>query len=516
MTQKKEIDVSELRNRGIVKLRDKDMFAIWVKTQCCNLSTEQINKLADITEKYARDYLLFTTRQIPIIPFIHLEDLESAQAELNAVSLTLDRCGPTVRNVNVCYEDKICQEAVTNCLSLGQKLDNFFYAPMTHKVKLGVAGCPRDCIVSKALADVGFVGVKREGKSGYDVYVGGRLGLNPFLGVKIAKCLAENESVNLVENYFAFLTKEGKPEERGADLITRLGVARVKQELNKNLQRASQIKPIECLSRLEESATDKVILRIRATCGEVSSDQLRILANIADKYGRGFVHFSVRGAPEIQYVEEKHLERLRQELRDVRMELLERGIDNLQACFGSYCIESNEDPQSLLRKIDKLTGELGLNNSDIKISASGCPNSCGIAHLSDIGFYGVVESEVDVNACTGCELCVAVCKRKARKIAGGVAVIDRERCRNCGQCIAVCPFNAIVEKRRGFAVLVGGREGRDTRLGEVIAEFLSEKEALEISERCLKTMQENNTDSAVVIEEIGIEIFKKRLLQGVK
>jgi dissimilatory sulfite reductase (desulfoviridin) alpha/beta subunit len=127
-----------------------------------------------------------------------------------------------------------------------------------------------------------------------------------------------------------------------------------------------------------------------------------------------------------------------------------------------------------------------------------------------------VEPEVDVNTCTGCELCVAVCKRKARKIADGVAVIDRERCRNCSQCIAACPFNAIVEKRQGFAMLVGGREGRDTRLGEVIAEFLSEKEVLEISERCLKIMQENNTDAAVIIEEIGIEIFKKRLLQGVK
>ena len=516
MTQEKEIDVSELRSRGIVKLKDKDMFAIWVKTHCCNLSVEQLNKLADITEKYAGGYLLFTTRQIPIIPFVHLKDLESAQEELNAVSLTLDRCGPTVRNVNVCYEEKICPEAVTNSLSLGEKLDNFFYIPMTHKVKLGVAGCPKDCIVSRALTDVGFVGVEREGRRGYDVYVGGRLGLNPFLGVKIAKCLAEDESVRLVDNYFALLTKEGKPEERGADLINRLGVARVKQELNKNLQRVSQIKPIECPSRPGETATDRLILRIRATCGEVTSDQLRKIANIAEKYGRGFVHFTVRGAPEIPYVEEKHLENIRQELHDVGMELLDLRIDNLQACFGGYCTESNADPQSLLREIDKLVGALRLNNLDIKISASGCPNSCGIAHLNDIGFYGVVEPEVDTDACTGCGLCVPVCKRKAIKVADGVAVIDRERCKNCGQCIAACLFNALIEKRRGFAVLVGGREGKDTRLGQVIAEFLSEKEALEISERCLKILKENNTDAATIIEEAGIEKFKQRLLLGIK
>ncbi|MFH0941978.1 MAG: 4Fe-4S binding protein [Chloroflexota bacterium] len=511
MLGEKAINVAELRSRGIVKLRDKDMFAIWVKTACCNLSARQLNKLADVAETYARGYLLFTTRQIPIIPFVHLKDLETAQQELGTVYLTLDRCGPTVRNVNVCYEDRICPEAVTNSLSLGEKLDNFFYAPMAHKVKLGVVGCARDCILCRALADISFVGVEREARRGYDAYVGGRLGLNPFLGVKIADCLAEDECVRLVENYFALMTKEGKPEERGADLIGRLGVGRVQQALNRNLQRVSEIKPIECPSRMPKAVTDRLILKVKAVCGEVKSDQLRRIAAVSEKYGNGFVHFSVRGAPEIPGVEKKHLESARQELRDAGLELLDRGIDNIQTCFGGYCTESNADPQSLLNNIDKLVGELGLNNLDIKISASGCPNSCGIAHLSDIGFYGVVEPGIDAASCNGCDLCVAVCKRKAIKVAGGVAVINREKCRNCGQCIAVCPSNAIVEKRRGFAVLVGGQGGEATRLGELIAEFVSEKEALVLTRRCLEILKENNSRASGVIDKVGINRFKEML-----
>ncbi len=508
----KEINVADLRSRGIVKLRDKDMFAIWVKTACCNLSAGQLNKLADIAEKYAKGYLLFTTRQIPMIPFVHLNDLSTVQEELSTVYLTLDRCGPTVRNVNVCYDDKICSEAVVNSLSLGEKLDNFFYMPMTHKVKLGIAGCSKDCIISRALTDVGFVGVEEKGRRGYDVYVGGRLGLDPFLGVKMAESLSETESVRLVENYFALLTKEGKPEERGADLIGRLGIQKVRQELTGDLQRDSQLKPIECPSKLGETATDKLILRIRATCGEVTSEQSRKIAGVAEKYGKGFVHFSVRGAPEIPCVEKNHLESIRQELHDVDMELLDGGIDNLQSCYGNYCTENNADPQSLLRKIDRLVNHSGLNNLNIKISAGGCPNSCAIVHLNDIGFYGVVEPGVDIDICTGCELCVPVCKKKAIRIVDGVAVIDREHCRNCGQCIVVCPLNALVEQRRGFAVLVGGREGEDTRLGQVIAEFLSEEEALEITERCLRILMERNSDVAAILDEVGIEEFKQRLI----
>lgn len=511
MVQKRQ-SIEELRSRGVVKLRENDMFSLWVKTACCNLNSNQLRRLAEITEKYARSYLLFTTRQIPIIPFVNQKDVEKVQEELKAVYLELDRCGPTVRNVNVCYDDKICSQAVTNSLSLGESLDSFFHMPMSHKVKIGVAGCQKDCIITRVLTDIGFVGVQRGGRKGYDAYVGGRLGVSPFVGIKMADCLAEEECVRFVQNYFDFMTKEGKSGERGADLIIRLGEEKVRQALTKDLQQSTGLEPIKCQARLSGNEADKMILRIRATCGEVTASQLRKIADIADKYGQGFVHFAVRGSPEIPCVDKRHLDTIRRELQEVGMEVLDKGIDNLQSCFGAYCTESNADPQSLLRRIEKLVVELDLNDLNIRISAAGCPNSCGIAHLSDIGFYGVVEPEVDAASCTDCGLCVPICKRKAIEIKEGIAVIDKEECRYCGQCITVCPFDAIFEKRRGFAVLVGGREGEDTGLGQTIAEFLSEDEAFQVVKRCLRLLKEKRVDMATIIDEMGMERFKEKLV----
>ena len=460
MTREPQGNVGELRKSGIVKLKEKDMYSIWVKTAC----------------------------------------------------LILDRCGSTVRNVNVCYDAKICSEAVTNCLSLGEKLDNFFYKPSTHKLKTGVAGCKKDCIISRVLTDIGFVGGERDGKKGYDVYVGGRLGLNPAVGIKMAECLIEEECVKFVQNAFDLLKNEGKMEERCTDLINRLGAEKVKERLNKDLPEGLIFKPIECETKLKEKEADKAILRIRATYGEVTSKQLRKIADIAEGYGNGFVHFAVRGSPEIPCIDKKHLEDIRKELQEVDLQILDRGIDNLQSCFGNYCSESNMDPQSLLKGIEKLIEEVNLNNLNIKISATGCPNSCGIAHINDIGFYGVVEPEVDIANCTGCELCVPVCKRNAITMKDNVAVIDKERCKNCGQCVVICPFDAIIEKRKGFAVLVGGREGEDTRLGEIIAEFLSEEEALRVTEECLRVLKEKRVNAATIIDEVGIEEFKRILV----
>ncbi len=507
MADRPSLDIEELKRGGLVKLKGKDMFSLWVKTSCCNLNSAQLRKLAEIAERYARGFLLFTSRQIPIIPFVNIKDVDEVKRELDKVYLELDRCGPRVRNINVCYEDKICPEAVTNSLSLGEKLDNFFRDPILHKIKVGVSGCQKDCIISRVLNDISFIGNEAGGVKGYDVYVGGRLGVNPFVGVKMAENLSEDEAVRFVRNYFDLLRASGKPGERAADIIVRLGADSVRRELNKDLRQKIPVKPVRCESRLGKSSRDKTILRVRATCGEVTSKQVLRIADIADRYGKGFVHFAVRGSPEIPGVNQKDLRSIRAELKEDGLQILDRGIDNIQSCFGNYCTESLADPQTLLRRIEKKVEELGLNNLNITISASGCPNSCGIAHLSDIGFHGAIEPEVCVNNCNGCGLCLAVCKRKAIEV-NDVAAIDKEKCRHCGACVAICPANAIAAKRQGFTALAGFRGGEETRLGEVIAEFLSQEEAFRLAEHYLRLAKSMNSGAADIIDDIGIKNFK--------
>ncbi|NOZ04338.1 MAG: 4Fe-4S dicluster domain-containing protein [FCB group bacterium] len=512
-TQKTKIDVEALRKGGVVKLKDPDMYSVWIKTACCNLNSEQLIKIADITDKYARGYLLFSTRQIPIIPHIHLNDVEQVKEELSRVYLELDRCGPRVRNINVCYSNTICPDAITDSISLAEKLENYFRDPILHKIKIGVAGCKKDCIISRVLNDISFVGVEQDGRQGYyDVYVGGKLGLNPFVGVKMASRISEEEAVRFVNNYFELMRNEGKKGERGSHLIKRLGVEYVKQVLNTDLQQRPPVEPVPCATKTNEVATNKMILKIRATCGEITSNQLREIADISEKYGHGFVHFAVRGAPEIPYVDTQYLEIIRERLAIVGLQILDRGIDNLQSCFGEYCTESNAHTQPLLRKVERLVEDLGLNNLNIKISGSGCPNSCGISHINDIGYIGVAKPAVNESECVGCELCLDVCKREAIDMVADIAVINEDKCRHCGQCIAVCPFEAILEEQKGFSILVGGKEGEDTRLGEVIAEFLTDEETLEVTERCLRIVKDRGVNVATLLDEIGIEGLKEMIL----
>lgn len=254
-----------------------------------------------------------------------------------------------------------------------------------------------------------------------------------------------------------------------------------------------------------------MILRIKATLGEVNSEQLRRIADVAKKYGRGFVHFVVRGSPEIPEVKEEDLGEIKKELEEVNLEILDKGIENIQSCFGGYCTEGIIDVHPLLKRIDKLVEEMNFNDPRIKISGAGCINSCGISYLNDIGFFGQVEPKFDLEKCKGCGICVEVCKEKALKLEKGKAIQDRNKCKYCGKCIRSCPFDAIYEGKKGLAVLLGGRDSpvEETVLAEIVADFVSEDEAFEITEKMLKILKENpGQDVRGLIEKYGVKKLK--------
>ena len=53
-----------------------------------------------------------------------------------------------------------------------------------------------------------------------------------------------------------------------------------------------------------------------------------------------------------------------------------------------------------------------------------------------------MSAKVDIEKCTGCGSCVAICPVQAIKIENGKANID-SGCVECGVCLNECSFNAI-------------------------------------------------------------------------
>ncbi|MCK5051457.1 MAG: hypothetical protein KAS53_06960 [Candidatus Cloacimonetes bacterium] len=73
-----------------------------------------------------------------------------------------------------------------------------------------------------------------------------------------------------------------------------------------------------------------------------------------------------------------------------------------------------------------------------------CDDCCEyLKTQNDLCDKGTLIEKTDLNKCTDCELCVAVCYFKARKMEDNKLVIEQDNCYGCGLCIDVCAVDCI-------------------------------------------------------------------------
>ncbi len=84
---------------------------------------------------------------------------------------------------------------------------------------------------------------------------------------------------------------------------------------------------------------------------------------------------------------------------------------------------------------------------------------------------------IDGDKCTGCGVCISLCRQGAMSLQNGVAVIDQALCTKCGDCAEVCPEGAVrtrapvyVESGKGGDIVMRGRswfggQGRGSGFG---------------------------------------------------
>ncbi len=519
-TSKGEINYEKLKAQGIVKLKDQDDFSLWIRIPCDNLEARHLYALADIVEEYGAGLILFSSRKIPILPHIKWDKIETVQKKIHALNLDFDRCGATLRNTDVCHHPQICPDALVNPLEFGQMVDQFWNDPITHKVKISISACPKQCAAPRALSDIGFIATNHKEHPAYDVYLGGKLGIDPNLGEMVVENITALQGIRLIKNYLDYIQANGKTGERSAHLIRRLGFKTVKEAITRDLTPLPEFKTKFC-TILADAGKDRArgfsstILPIRLTNGEATSAQVRKIADIAIKYAIGVIHLTIWGSPEIISYKSEMLQEIRDELQTVGLDIIDNGIENMQTCFGGYCANSRVDTQALLRQINHLVKELGINNRNIKIAASGCPNSCGLSAIASLGFVGLTEPEFLRDKCTGCGLCLKACPTHAIRLADKNQIsIDPTLCSQCGKCVDHCVFDAIRPKNFGYGVMIGGNSGLHSKIGKIISGIISPDIALEVARKFLLLVKDAGDPVDTIFADMPVEKIRELLDVG--
>lgn len=271
-------------------------------------------------------------------------------------------------------------------------------------------------------------------------------------------------------------------------------------------------KELRTLGFVLQNDKEHFSVKFLSKAGSFTVNELRNIADIAEKYGRGYVNENVRLQIEVPWIKDEDVEKVIEEAE--RAGLKHGGgrekIKISATCKGTMCSHGNIDTKKICSELEEKYSDIKDIPCKFKIGAVGCANNCGKANINDIGIMGRSFPAFDIEKCVGCGLCIKVCKENALKLVDKKIVFNEELCVSCGDCIRVCKFKSAYEKQNGVDILVGGRFGRKIRIGDSLGRIFNQDEVVSVVDVILEYYIKNADKGermSSLVDRIGKEKF---------
>ncbi len=187
---------------------------------------DQLRRIADVADKYAIPMVKLTGGQRIDLLGVRKEDLPKVWADLDMPSGYA--YGKSFRTVKTCVGSDFCRFGVGDSTALGIAIEERYQGiPSPGKMKLAVAGCPRNC--SEALCkDLGVVAVDG---GRWEVYVGGAAGAHVRKGDLLATLDSAEEVLALTGRFLQYYRENAKWLERTYAFVPRVGIEHLRSVL---------------------------------------------------------------------------------------------------------------------------------------------------------------------------------------------------------------------------------------------------------------------------------------------
>lgn len=131
------VDYATLKKGGFMRQKQKNHFSLRLAVVGGNLTSKNLQTIAQVAEKYGDGHVHLTSRQSVEIPFIKLENIDEVKDELAKGDCRPGACGPRVRTVTACQGNQICPSGNIDSYHIAEELDKRYYArELPHKFKV--------------------------------------------------------------------------------------------------------------------------------------------------------------------------------------------------------------------------------------------------------------------------------------------------------------------------------------------------------------------------------------------
>ncbi len=412
------------------------------------MSSKQVRKVADIARRYDKGFVHFTTRTNFQLNWPKLEDVPDILAELATVQMhAIQTSGNDIRNTTTDQFAGINAEEIEDPRPWAEIIRQWStfhpeFAYLPRKFKIAIIGSETDRAATK-LHDIGLHLVKNhDGEIGFEVLVGGGLGRTPIIGEQIRPFLEKEDLLSYLEAILRVYNRLGRRDnkfkarikitvrEHGINHIRELVEAewvQIRDQLRLDQKEIDRVKAFftepdydsnaaadttfeaklaenKAFARwLKQNTFEHKVPGYKAVYvslkkhgqapGDITSEQLEIVADLADKYSFGEIRSTHTQNLVLADVKQADLYELWQQLQAEGLATPNiNTLTDIICCPGlDYCGLANATSIPLSKQIAERFDDLDhlYDLGDIKIKFSGCMNGCAHQSVGHIGILGV-------------------------------------------------------------------------------------------------------------------------------
>lgn len=412
------------------------------------LSSTQMRMFGHIARTFDRGYGHFTTRQNIQYNWPQLEQVPDILDCLASVQMhAIQTSGNCIRNTTSDHLAGVAADELEDPRPYCEIIRQWStlhpeFAFLPRKFKIAVSGAERDRAATQ-VHDIGLQLVKNaDGRTGFEVLVGGGLGRTPMIGVMIRPFLEKEDLLSYLEAILRVYNQLGRRDnkykarikilvkETGIEAFTRL----VEEEWNpirSSLKLDAQ--EIERVSKYFQTrqyaslpATDSIVESLLASDkafaawhrrntvehkssgyravfislkphgkapGDMTDAQMDAVAEIADRYSFGEIRVTHTQNLVLADVETQKLPELWKELASLDLATANVGTaTDMITCPGlDFCSLANAASIPIANGIQSMFDDMDYlyDLGEIRINISGCMNGCGHHTVGHIGILGV-------------------------------------------------------------------------------------------------------------------------------